>query len=133
MESTLMIVKPDAVGKNAIGQIIARVESEGFVVRQLQMVLLSAERAGQFYHVHHNKPFYDELVEFMTSGPAVPMVHERDNAVSHLRDFIGPTNSEEAPAGTIRGDFGTDVQCNAVHASDSLENATIEIAFYFGE
>ena len=133
MESTLMIVKPDAVGKNAIGQIIARVESEGFVVRQLQMVRLSAERAGQFYHVHHDKPFYGELVEFMTSGPAVPMVLERDNAVSHLRDFIGPTNSEEAPAGTIRGDFGTDVQCNAVHASDSLENATIEIAFYFGE
>ena len=128
-----MIVKPDAVGKNAIGQIIARVESEGFVVRQLQMVRLSAERAGQFYHVHHDKPFYGELVEFMTSGSAVPMVLERDNAVSHLRDFIGPTNSEEAPAGTIRGDFGTDVQCNAVHASDSLENAAIEIAFFFSE
>ena len=133
MERTLMIVKPDAVGKNAIGQIIARVEGEGFVVRQLQMVQLSAERAGQFYHVHHDKPFYGELVEFMTSGPAVPMVLERDNAVSHLRDFIGPTNSEEAPAGTIRGDFGNDVQCNAVHASDSLENAALEIAFYFGE
>ena len=133
MERTLMIVKPDAVGKNAIGQIIARVEGEGFVVRQLQMVHLSAERAGQFYHVHHDKPFYGELVEFMTSGPAVPMVLERDNAVAHLRDFIGPTNSNEAPAGTIRGDFGTDVQCNAVHASDSLENAAIEIAFYFGE
>ena len=125
MERTLMIVKPDAVGKNAIGQIIARVEGEGFVVRQLQMVQLSAERAGQFYHVHHDKPFYGELVEFMTSGPAVPMVLGRD--------FIGPTNSNEAPAGTIRGDFGTDVQCNAVHASDSLENAAIEIAFYFGE
>ena len=69
----------------------------------------------------------------MTSGPAVPMVLERDNAVAHLRDFIGPTNSNEAPAGTIRGDFGTDVQCNAVHASDSLENAALEIAFYFGE
>ena len=128
-----MIVKPDAVGKNAIGQIIARVESEGFVVRQLQMVRLSAERAGQFYHIHHDKPFYGELVEFMTSGPAVPMVLERDNAVSHLRDFIGPTNSEEAPVGTIRGDFGTDVQCNAIHASDSLENAAIEIAFFFSE
>ena len=133
MERTLMIVKPDAVGKNAIGQIIARVEGEGFVVRRLQMVQLSAERAGQFYHVHHDKPFYGELVEFMTSGPAVPMVLERDNAVAHLRDFIGPTNSNEAPAGTIRGDFGTDVQCNAVHASDSLENAALEIAFYFGE
>ena len=133
MESTLMSVKPDAVGKNAIGQIITRVESEGFVVRQLQMVRFSAERAGQFYHSHHDKRFYGVLVEFMTSGPAVPMVLERDNAVSHLRDFIGPTNSEEAPVGTIRGDFGTDVQCNAVHASDSLENAAIEIAFFFSE
>ena len=133
MERTLMIVKPDAVGKNAIGQILARVEGEGFVVRNLQMVQLSAERAGQFYHVHHDKAFFGELVDFMTSGPAVPIVLERDNAVSHLRDFIGPTDSEKAPAGTIRGDFGTDVQCNAVHASDSLENAAIEIAFYFGE
>ena len=133
MERTLMIVKPDAVGRNAIGQILARVEGEGFVVRQLQMVQLSAEQAGQFYHVHHDKAFFGELVDFMTSGPAVPIVLERDNAVSHLRDFIGPTNSEQAPAGTIRHDFGTDVQCNAVHASDSLENAAIEIAFYFGE
>ena len=133
MERTLMIVKPDAVGKNAIGQILARVEGEGFVVRHLQMVQLSAERAGQFYHVHHDKAFFGELVDFMTSGPAVPIVLERDNAVSHLRGFIGPTDSEEAPAGTIRGDFGTDVQCNAVHASDSPENAAIEIAFYFGE
>ncbi len=133
MESTLMIVKPDAVGKNAIGQIIARIEGEGFVVRQLQMVQLSAERAGEFYYVHHERPFYGELVEFMTSGPAVPMVLERDNAVAHLRNFIGPTNSNEAPAGTIRGDFGTDVQCNAVHASDSTENAAIEIAFFFGD
>ena len=133
MERTLMIVKPDAVGKNAIGHIIARVEGEGFVVRELQMVQLSAERAGQFYHVHHDKAFFGELIEFMTSGPAVPIVLERDNAVSHLRDFIGPTDSEEAPAGTIRGDFGTDVQCNAVHASDSLENASIQLADYYGE
>ena len=133
MERTLMIVKPDAVGKNAIGQIVARVESEGFVVRHLQMVELSAEQAGQFYHVHHDKAFFGELVHFMTSGPAVPIVLARDNAVSHLRDFIGPTNSEEAPGGTIRGDFGSVVQCNAVHASDSLENAALEIAFYFGE
>ena len=133
MERTLMIVKPDAVAKNAIGQIISRVESEGFVVRQLRMVKLSVERAEDFYAVHRERPFFDELVEFMTSGPAVPMVLERENAVVHLRGYIGPTNSNEAPAGTIRGDFGTDVQFNAVHASDSTANAAIEIGFFFGE
>ena len=126
-----MIIKPDAVAKNAIGQIIARVEGEGFVVRALRMVELSAEQARAFYAVHRERPFYGELVEFMTSGPAVPMVLERADAVAHLRDFIGPTNSLEAPAGTIRGDFGTDVQCNAVHASDSATNAKSEIAFFF--
>ena len=128
-----MIIKPDAVAKNAVGQIIARVEGEGFVVRELRMVELSAERAGEFYAVHRERPFYGELVEFMTSGRVVPMVLERDNAVAHLRGFIGPTNSNEAPAGTIRGDFGTDVQCNAVHASDSTDNAAIEIAFFFAD
>ncbi len=128
-----MIVKPDAVAKSAIGQIIARVEGEGFVVRALRMVELSAEQAGAFYAVHRERPFYGELVEFMTSGPAVPMVLERADAVAHLRDFIGPTNSTEAPAGTIRGDFGTDVQCNAVHASDSAVNAKSEIAFFFAD
>ena len=128
-----MIIKPDAVAKNAVGQIIARVEGEGFVVRELRMVELSAERAGEFYAVHRERPFYGELVEFMTSRRVVPMVLERDNAVAHLRGFIGPTNSNEAPAGTIRGDFGTDVQCNAVHASDSTDNAAIEIAFFFAD
>ncbi|MCY3787794.1 MAG: nucleoside-diphosphate kinase [Gemmatimonadetes bacterium] len=133
MERTLMIIKPDAVAKNAIGQIIARVEGEGFVVRALRMVELSTEQARAFYAVHRERPFYGELVEFMTSGPAVPMVLERADAVAHLRDFIGPTNSTEAPAGTIRGDFGTDVQCNAVHASDSAVNAKSEIAFFFAD
>ena len=128
-----MIIKPDAVAKNAIGQIVARVEGEGFVVRALRMVELSAEQARAFYAVHRERPFYGELVEFMTSGPAVPMVLERADAVAHLRDFIGPTNSLEAPAGTIRGDFGTDVQCNAVHASDSAVNAESEIAFFFAD
>lgn len=128
-----MIIKPDAVAKNAIGQIIARVEGGGFVVRALRMVELSVEQARAFYAVHRERPFYGELVEFMTSGPAVPMVLERADAVAHLRDFIGPTNSTEAPAGTIRGDFGTDVQCNAVHASDSTANAKSEIAFFFAD
>ena len=132
MERTLMMVKPDAVGKNAIGAILQRVESEGFLVRELRMTRLSNEQGQDFYEVHKERPFFAELVNFMTSGPAVPMVLERDNAVAHLRQFIGETDSTKAAAGTIRSDFGTDVQCNAVHASDSLENAAREIDFFFG-
>lgn len=132
MERTLMMIKPDAVAKNAIGAIINRVEEEGFVVCELRLERLAKEKAEVFYAVHNERPFFGELVEFMTSGPAVPMVLERDNAVAHLRGFIGPTDSTEAAAGTVRGDFGTDVQCNAVHASDSLKNAGNEIAFFFG-
>lgn len=128
-----MIIKPDAVAKNAIGSIMARVEGAGFFVRALRMVELSAEQARAFYAVHRERPFYGELVEFMTSGSVVPMVLERANAVAYLRGFIGPTNSLEAPVGTIRGDFGTDVQCNAVHASDSAANAESEIAFFFAD
>ena len=132
MERTLMMIKPDAVAKNAIGAIINRVEEEGFVVCELRLERLAKEKAEVFYAVHNERPFFGELVGFMTSGPAVPMVLERDNAVAHLRGFIGPTDSTEAAAGTVRGDFGTDVQCNAVHASDSLENAGNEIAIFFG-
>ena len=129
-EKTLMIVKPDAVGKNVIGQIIDRVEGHGFIVRQLRMLSLSREMAESFYDIHKERPFFGELVDFMISGPVVPMVLEREDAVPCLREFIGPTDSEEASAGTIRGDFGTDVQCNAVHASDSIENAKHEIDFF---
>ena len=132
MERTLMMIKPDAVGKNAIGAILQRVESEGFLVRELRMTQLSNDQGRNFYEVHKERPFYAELVSFMTSGPVVPMVLERDNAVAHLRQFIGETDSTKAAAGTIRSDFGTDVQCNAVHASDSLENAVREIDFFFG-
>ena len=132
MERTLMMVKPDAVGKNVIGAILQRVESEGFLVRELRMTQLSNEQGQGFYEVHKKRPFFAELVNFMTSGPVVPMVLERDNAVAHLRQFIGETDSTKAAAGTIRSDFGTDVQCNAVHASDSLENAVREIDFFFG-
>ena len=133
VERTLMIVKPDAVGRNVIGEILRRVESEGFVVRELRMTRLDREEARAFYAVHRERPFYDELVDFMVSGPVVPMVLERDDAVAHLREFIGQTDSTKAAPGTIRRDFGTDVQCNAVHASDSLENAEREIGFYFGK
>ena len=131
-ERTLLIIKPDAVAKNAIGGILSRLEAEGFVIRELRKIQLSQEQARKFYEVHKERPFYGELVEFMTSGPAVPTVLERDNAVAHLRQFIGSTDSTKAEPGTIRAEFGTDVQCNAVHASDSPENAVGEIGFFFG-
>ncbi len=131
-ECTLLIIKPDAVAKNAIGNILMRLETEGFVIRDLRKLQLSQEQAQQFYAVHKERPFYGELVEFMTSGPAVPTVLEREDAVAHLRQVIGATDSTKAEPGTIRAEFGTDVQCNAVHASDSPENAAGEIGFFFG-
>ncbi|MBI2502225.1 MAG: nucleoside-diphosphate kinase [Candidatus Latescibacteria bacterium] len=133
MDRTLMIIKPDAVAKRVIGEILRRVEAEGFAIRQLRMTQLSKERAEAFYAVHRERPFFGALVEFMTSGPAVPMALERADAVAHLRQFIGSTDSTEAAPGTIRREFGTDVQCNAVHASDSPENAAREIEFFFGK
>ena len=133
MERTLLIIKPDAVAKNVIGDILKRLESEGFVVRELRMLTLTTERAKSFYAIHRERPFFGDLVEFMCSGPAVPMVLERDNAVAHLREFIGSTDSTQAAPGTIRKEFGTDVQCNAVHASDSPENAAGEISFFFSK
>ncbi len=131
MERTLLIVKPDAVAKNAIGEILGRLEGEGFVIRELRMTRLTDERARVFYDVHRDRPFFADLVAFMTSGPVVPTVLERENAVAQLRKFIGDTDSTQAAEGTIRREFGTDVQCNAVHASDSPENAAKEIGFFF--
>ncbi len=132
-ENTLLMVKPDAVAKNAIGDILQRLEAEGFVIRQMRMNHLTREQAEAFYEVHKERPFYGELVDFMTSGRSVQVALERENAVAHLRDFIGETDSTKAAPGTIRAEFGTDIQCNAVHASDSNENAAKEIAFYFGD
>ena len=131
-QRTLMMVKPDATARNVIGQILARVEAEGFVVRELRMLQLDQKQAESFYAVHRERPFYAELVAFMTSGPVVPMVLEREEAVAHLRGFIGATDSTQAAPGTIRRDFGTDVQRNAVHASDSTDNAMREVGFFFG-
>ena len=132
-ENTLLMVKPDAVAKNAIGDILQRLEAEGFVIREMRMNHLTREQAEAFYEVHKERPFYGELVDFMTSGQSVQVALERENAVAHLRDFIGETDSTKAAPGTIRAEFGTDIQCNAVHASDSNENAAKEIAFYFGD
>lgn len=131
MDRTLMIIKPDAVKKNAIGDIIKRVEEKGFVIRDIRMLNQTPEQASQFYEVHKERPFYSDLVEFMTSGPCVPMVLERDDAVPFLREVVGATNPEEAAEGTIRKAHGDNVQNNAVHASDSPGNAATEISFYF--
>lgn len=109
------------------------VEAEGFRIFAMKMTRLDRERAGAFYAVHRGKPFYEELLDFMTSGPIVPMALSRENGVSYLRQLVGATNSREAAKGTIRAQFGTDVQQNAVHASDSPENAVKEVAFFFGE
>ena len=133
MERTLLIVKPDAVAQNAIGEIIRRLEAENFRIAELKMLCLTRDQAAEFYAVHRHRPFYDALLDFMTSGPCVPMALDRENAVSFLRETIGSTDPAEAAEGTIRKDFATDIQNNAVHASDSLENAAREVAFFFGK
>jgi len=132
MERTLLIIKPDAVAQNVIGEIIRRLEESDFRVAELKKVYLTPERAAEFYAVHKERPFYNDLLDFMTSGPCVPIALDRDNAVAFLREIIGSTNPEEAAEGTIRKDFATNIQNNAVHASDSVENAAAEVAFFFG-
>ena len=132
MERTLLIVKPDAVAQNVIGEIIRRLEEKSFRIVNIEMVRLTRKQAAEFYAVHRQRPFYNNLLDFMTSGPCVPVALERDNAVAFLREVIGSTNPEEAAEGTIRKAFATDIQNNAVHASDSLENAAREVTFFFG-
>jgi nucleoside-diphosphate kinase len=127
-----MIVKPDAVSRNLIGEVVRRVEQAGFRVVEMKMVRLTGDQAGEFYAVHRERPFYRDLLAFMTSDRVVPMVLEREDAVAHLRKVIGATDPAKAEPGTIRKDFATNVQNNAVHASDSPENAAREIAFFFG-
>ena len=132
MSHTLMIIKPDAVSRNLIGEVVRRVELAGFHTVEMKMVRLTRPQAAEFYAVHRERPFYEGLLDFMTSDRAVPMVLEREDAVAHLRKVIGATDPAKAEPGTIRKDFATDVQNNAVHASDSPENAAREIAFFFG-
>jgi nucleoside-diphosphate kinase len=130
-EQTLAIIKPDAVGKNRIGQILDRLEGAGFVVREMRMERLTRDRARDFYAVHAERPFFESLVAFMTSGPCVPMVLERESAVSELREVIGATDPARAEKGTVRRLYAESVERNAIHASDSRENAEREIAFFF--
>jgi nucleoside-diphosphate kinase len=131
VERTLAIIKPDAVGKNLVGKIIGLLEEAGFVVREMRMTKLSESEARSFYEVHAERPFYASLVGFMTSGRCVPMVLERKSAVSALRETIGATDPARAAEGTIRQLFAESVERNAIHASDSPENAAREIAFFF--
>lgn len=130
-ERTLSIIKPDAVAKGVIGKILDRFESNGLRVAALKKLHLSKAQAGDFYAVHKERPFFKDLVEFMTSGPVVVSVLEGDNAVAKNRELMGATNPKEAKAGTIRADFAQSIDANAVHGSDSLDNAKIEIKFFF--
>jgi nucleoside-diphosphate kinase len=128
---TLAIIKPDAVAARHVGKIIAHLEAEGFHIVDAQMVRLTQDRAESFYEVHRERPFFRPLVTFMTSGPTLALALERDNAVSHLREVIGATDPAQAKAGTIRRLYAQSKERNAIHASDSPENATREVAFFF--
>jgi len=132
MERTLAIIKPDAVAKGVTGQILSRIEAEGFRVDALRMVRLTRAEAEGFYAVHRERPFFTDLTTFMSSAPCVPMVLERDGAIKHWRDVMGATNPAEAADGTLRKLFATNIERNAVHGSDGPETAVSEIAYFFG-
>lgn len=131
MNRTLLIIKPDATERNLVGHILGRLERARFKVVDMRMVRLTEAEARRFYAVHEGKPFLDNLVKFMTSGPVVPMVLEKDNAVADLRVLVGATDPTKAACGTIRNEIGLNIEKNSVHASDSDENAAGEIAFFF--
>lgn len=131
VERTLAIIKPDSVEKGIIGEIISRIDSAGLKTVGMKMLQLTQKRAEGFYHVHQGKPFFNDLVKFMTSGPVVVMVLEANNAIKLWRDTMGVTNPEEAVEGTIRRDYGTNIQCNATHGSDAPETAAFEVGYFF--
>ncbi|MBV1877200.1 MAG: nucleoside-diphosphate kinase [Pseudomonadales bacterium] len=131
VEKTFSIIKPDAVAKNVIGEIVARFEKAGLRIVASRMVHLSEKDAQGFYAEHEGRPFYNDLVEFMTSGPVVVQVLEGENAILRNRELMGATNPKEADAGTIRADFAQSIDANAVHGSDAPESATREIAYFF--
>ena len=132
-ERTLTILKPDCVRKNLIGEVTRRIQEAGFKIVAMKMDRLTRDTAGGFYAVHRERPFFGELVEFMSSGPCVPMVLEKENAVADFRKLIGATNPAEAEEGTIRAAFADSMGENIVHGSDSVENGRIESAYFFSE
>lgn len=133
METTLAILKPDSVGAANAGKILAHLEDKGFALRGLKVLRLTEAQAQAFYAVHEERPFYHSLVAFMTSGPVIPVALERDGAVPYLREVMGATDSEKAEPGTIRNLYGTNIERNAIHGSDSQENAAKELRFFFSE
>lgn len=130
---TLGMLKPDAIASGKAGQIIAHIQKEGFTIRAARLTRLSQAQAGKFYEVHKDRPFYKDLVAFMTSGPVLPMALEREDAVAHFRKILGATDPAEAEAGTIRKLYAESKGKNAVHGSDSPENGLREVAFFFTE
>ena len=133
VEQTLTILKPDCVRKELIGKVTRRIQEAGFDIVAMKMTRLTKDTAGGFYAVHKERPFYDELCEFMSSGPCVPMILEKENAIEDFRAFIGATDPDEAEEGTIRADFADSVGENIIHGSDSIENGKKEAAFFFSE
>ncbi|MBP6392814.1 MAG: nucleoside-diphosphate kinase [Neisseria sp.] len=133
IERTISIIKPDAVAKDVVGQIYSRFENNDLRIVAAKMKHLSTKEAQDFYAVHKARPFFGDLVAFMTSGPVMIQVLEGENAVAKNRELMGATNPKEAAAGTIRADFADSIENNAVHGSDSLENAAIEIAYFFSQ
>ncbi len=131
VERTLSIIKPDAVGKNVIGEILSRFESNGLRIVAARMMHLSERQAGGFYAEHRERPFFPDLIGFMTSGPVRVQVLEGEDAIARNRELMGPTDPAKAPAGTIRADFASTIDANAVHGSDSPESAAREIAYFF--
>lgn len=130
-ERTLSIVKPDGVGRGLIGEVVRRFEKNGLKIAAMKMVKMSKQEAQGFYAVHRGKPFYDSLTDFMSSGPAVVMVLEGENAIAKNRELMGATNYKEAAPGTIRADFATDIEKNIVHGSDAPDTAAFEIGYFF--
>ncbi len=133
MQKTLTIIKPDAVARCYAGEILAQMEKNGLVIKALKMLKLSREQACEFYIVHHKRPFYDDLTDYMSSGPVIAAVLEGDNAIDKVRSLLGATDPNEAEAGTLRAQFGQNRQENAIHASDSPESADFEIPFIFSQ
>jgi nucleoside-diphosphate kinase len=133
MEQTLAIIKPDAVERNVTGRILAHVEEAGFRIRAIRSTRLTEAQAREFYAVHRERPFYDSLVRFMTSGPVFPVLLERDDAIATLRTVIGATDPAEAEEGTVRALFAESKERNSIHASDAAETAAREIRFFFAE
>ena len=133
MERTLSIIKPDGVGRNIIGEVVKRLEENDLKIIAMKMIWMTKKQAQGFYAVHKERPFFDSLTDFMSSGPAVVMILEGDNVIARYRDIMGATDYKEAAEGTIRKDFATDIEKNVVHGSDSPESAAFEIGYFFNQ